>query len=304
LLTAEDNTILTRVGPGTLMGNLLRRYWMPVLLCSEIAEPEGPPVRTRILGEDLVAFRDSNGRVGVFVQACPHRGASIFFGRNEEAGLRCVYHGWKFDVTGACVDMPSEPSESSFKNKARITAYPAHESGGIVSAYMGPPEHQPPFRDFGSEELAPDQRRASKVRVECNWLQSMEGNLDTSHISWLHQYHAAAELPDDGSDTPGVPSNATSIRIWEYDRAPRIEVQDEWYGYRYAGLRGTPKGSHPRPCHRLHLPVHDRCCCHPARDRRWRRALRAHRRPLLLALQPLRRTTCIRQAGTHRGAFV
>ena len=117
MLTAFDNETLTQVGPATLMGNLLRRYWMPVLLSNEIAEPNSPPVRARILGEDLVAFRDTSGVPGVFVQACPHRGASLFFGRNEEAGLRCVYHGWKFDTTGACVDMPSEPAESNFKNK-------------------------------------------------------------------------------------------------------------------------------------------------------------------------------------------
>jgi phthalate 4,5-dioxygenase len=242
VLSAEENRLLTQVGPGTPMGELLRRYWMPVLLSSEIAEPDSPPVRARILEEDLVAFRDSEGRAGVFRQPCPHRGASMFFGRNEESGLRCVYHGWKFDVTGACVDMPSEPAESNFKTKVRIHAYPAHESGGIVWAYFGPAEKRPAFRDFGSEGLPADQWRASKVRVECNWVQSMEGNLDTSHISWLHQYHAASDIEDDGSDQPGAPSNPMSIRIWEHDRAPHIEVQDEWYGYRYAGLRDTPNG--------------------------------------------------------------
>ncbi len=189
MLTAEDNAVLTQVGLGTLMGNLLRRYWMPVLLSNEIAAPDSAPVRARILGEDLVAFRDTEGRVGVFRQACPHRGASMFFGRNEEAGLRCVYHGWKFDVSGACVDMPSEPAESNFKNKVRITAYPTHESGGIVWAYFGPPETQPAFRDFGSEGMPADKIRASKVRVECNWVQSMEGNLDTS------AYLLAAPVP-------------------------------------------------------------------------------------------------------------
>jgi nitrite reductase/ring-hydroxylating ferredoxin subunit len=243
MLTASDNETLTRVGPGTLMGNLLRRYWMPALLSNEVAEPDSPPVRVRLMGEDLVAFRDTAGEVGLFVHACPHRGASMFFGRNEEAGLRCVYHGWKFDTAGACVDMPSEPAESNFKTKVRICAYPTHESGGIVWAYMGPPEKQPAFRDFGADALPKDQQRASKVRVECNWVQSMEGNLDTSHISWLHQFHAAAAIPDDGTDTPGVPSNAMSMRIWDHDRAPRIEVQDEWYGYRYAGLRSTPNGN-------------------------------------------------------------
>jgi phthalate 4,5-dioxygenase len=150
MLSKEENKLLCQVGPGTLMGQLLRRYWTPAMLTSELPEPDGPPVRIRLLGEHLVAFRDSSGRVGLFVQACPHRGASLFFGRNEEDGLRCVYHGWKFDVSGACVDMPSEPAESNFKNKVRVGAYPTHESGGIVWTYMGPPETMPEFRDLGT----------------------------------------------------------------------------------------------------------------------------------------------------------
>jgi phenylpropionate dioxygenase-like ring-hydroxylating dioxygenase large terminal subunit len=153
MLGKQDNEALCRVGPGTLMGNLLRRYWTPALLSSEAPEPDSPPIRVRLLGEDLVAFRDSEGRVGLVTQACPHRGASLFFGRNEEAGLRCVYHGWKFDVSGACTDMPSEPAESNFRNKVRVVAYPTHESGGIVWAYMGPKETMTPFRDFGSDAL-------------------------------------------------------------------------------------------------------------------------------------------------------
>src|SRR6476661_3236280 len=143
MLSKEDNATLTRVGPGTLMGNLLRRYWTPALLSVEVPEPDSPPVRVRLLGEDLVAFRDTTGDVGLFTQSCPHRGASMFFGRNEETGLRCVYHGWKFDTTGACVDMPSEPAESNFKNKVRIRSYPTHESGGLVWAYMGPKAEPP-----------------------------------------------------------------------------------------------------------------------------------------------------------------
>src|SRR5438874_6482758 len=139
MLPKDENEVLCRVGPGTLMGNFLRRYWMPALLSIEVPESDSPPVRVRLLCEDLIAFRDSNGDVGLLAQACPHRGASLFFGRNEEAGLRCVYHGWKFDVGGQCVDMPSEPAESNFKTKIKATAYPTHESGGIVWAYMGPP---------------------------------------------------------------------------------------------------------------------------------------------------------------------
>jgi phthalate 4,5-dioxygenase oxygenase subunit len=245
MLTKEDNEILCRVGPGTLMGNLLRRYWTPALLSSEVPEPDSPPIRVRILGEDLVAFRDTEGRVGLFPTACPHRGASMFFGRNEEAGLRCVYHGWKFDVTGACVDMPSEPAESNFKNKVRIGAYPVHESGGLVWAYMGPADKQPPFRDFGSEGVPRENwNTATKFQAFCNWVQRNEGQIDSSHISWLHQFKTAIEHPDDGTDVPGAyPSYPMSIKIWAHDRAPRLELVDTEYGYRYAAIRETPNGN-------------------------------------------------------------
>ena len=136
MLKAEDNETLTRVGPGTLMGELLRRYWTPACLSAEIPEPGSPPARVRLLGENLVAFRDTRGRVGLVQENCPHRGASLYFGRNEDASLRCVYHGWAFDVDGKCVDMPSEPAP--FCEKVRMKSYPVHESGGIVWTYMGP----------------------------------------------------------------------------------------------------------------------------------------------------------------------
>jgi phthalate 4,5-dioxygenase oxygenase subunit len=243
MLSKEDNITLCQVGPGTLMGNLLRRYWTPALLSSELPEPDSPPIRVRLLGEDLVAFRDSSGRVGFFTQACPHRGASMFFGRNEEDGLRCVYHGWKFDVSGACVDMPSEPAESNFKSKVRIRAYDTHESGGIVWTYMGPKETQPRFRDLGTEAIAEDQARAAKQLTYCNWIQALEGNIDTSHISWLHQYTDLLDTPGDGTDRPGYPSQATSWWLWAMDRSPRLELQDTEYGFRYAGIRTTPNGN-------------------------------------------------------------
>src|SRR4029453_2391546 len=207
MLSQADNEILTRVGPGTPMGEGLRRYWTPALLCEEVPEPDAPPVRVRLLGENLVAFRDTTGRVGLIQENCPHRGASLYFGRNEECGLRCPYHGWKFDADGACVDMPSEPPSSTFKDRVRARAYPTHESGGIVWTYLGPADTMTPFRDFGTETLPPDRIVATKLRTTCNWIQTMEGNLDTAHISWLHQFAAAADIPDDGSDKPGYPSN-------------------------------------------------------------------------------------------------
>src|ERR687885_175434 len=147
MLSAADNELLTRVGPGTPMGDLLRQYWIPFLFSWEVTG-DGAPERVRLLGEDLVAYRDTSGQVGLLGDHCPHRGASLFFGRNEENGLRCVYHGWKFDVTGACVDMPNEPPESNFKDKVRVVAYPALEKAGVVWAYMGPPEKRPPDPDM------------------------------------------------------------------------------------------------------------------------------------------------------------
>ena len=160
----------------------------------------------------------------------------------RKPGLRCVYHGWKFDTTGACVDMPSEPAESNFKNKVRIGAYPTHESGGVVFTYMGPAETMPAFRDLGTEAIPKDEWRAGKQFTYCNWIQAMEGNIDTSHISWLHQWHELVETPDDGTDTPGYPTNMKSWYLWSQDRAPRLEVQDTEYGFRYAGIRTTPNG--------------------------------------------------------------
>ena len=240
MLTKEDNEILTRVGPGTLMGNLLRRYWTPACLTAEIPEPGSPPARVRLLGENLVAFRDTSGRVGLVQENCGHRGASLYYGRNEDAAIRCVYHGWAFDVDGRCVDMPSEPQP--FCEKVRITAYPVHESGGIVWTYMGPRETMTPFRDFGTEGRDPAELRATKQVTTCNWVQAMEGNIDTAHISHLHQWNDIDKIPDDGSDKPGYPSNAMSWKFWRHDRAPRLEVEDTWYGYRYAGIRTTPNG--------------------------------------------------------------
>ena len=241
MLKAEDNEILTRVGPGTLMGELLRRYWTPACLTAEIPEPGGAPARVRLFGENLVAFRDTQGRIGLVQENCPHRGASLYYGRNEDAALRCVYHGWAYDTEGRCVDMPSEPAP--FCEKVRMRAYPTHESGGIVWAYLGPRETMTPFRDFGTDGLDASEFIATKQHSTCNWVQAMEGNIDTAHISHLHQWDGIDDIPDDGSDKPGYPSNAMSWKFWRHDRAPRLELDDTWYGYRYAGIRTTPNGN-------------------------------------------------------------
>jgi phenylpropionate dioxygenase-like ring-hydroxylating dioxygenase large terminal subunit len=172
MLSAKENELLTRVGPGTPMGEFLRRFWLPALLSDELPQADGDPIRTRTLGEDLVAFRDSNGNVGMVGAFCPHRRAPLFFGRNEECGLRCVYHGWKFETTGQCVDMPSEPPESDFKERMQVKAYPTYELGGMIWIYMGPPEHQPSRPPEMPFTLVPEEeRRGLKFLVEANWLQ-------------------------------------------------------------------------------------------------------------------------------------
>src|SRR3569833_1196917 len=147
MLSQAENELLTRVGPGTPMGKLLRRFWTPFALSTELPGPDSDPIRVRLMGENLVAYRDTNGTVGLIQENCPHRGASLFFGRNEECGLRCVYHGWKFDTSGTCVDMPNEPAESDFKDKVRARAYPTRERGGVVWAYLGPRKDPPPLPD-------------------------------------------------------------------------------------------------------------------------------------------------------------
>ena len=220
MLTAAENERVTRVGPGTPMGNVMRRYWQPAALSSELPENDGAPLRVRLLGEDLIAFRDSAGKVGLVDAFCPHRRAPMFFGRNEECGLRCVYHGWKFDRSGACVDMPSEPPDSLFKTKVTIAAYPAWEGGGIVWTYMGPPGTAPAPPDYEWMRAPATHAMVSKTFEHCNWLQAMEGGLDTAHSTFLHNNR----LGDN-----------TVLRT--RDGAPRIEVEKNEYGYRYASLR-------------------------------------------------------------------
>jgi len=186
MLTREENEMLTRTGPGTPMGTLFRRFWLPVLLADELPGPDCDPKRLRILNEDLIAFKDSDGRVGLVDAYCPHRGAPMFFGRNEENGLRCVYHGWKFDVEGNCLDLPNAPEGETFKNKVTITAYPAVEKGGVIWAYMGPREKQPPLPQLGFMEVPASHRYVWRMELECNYFQSMEGDLDSSHVNFLH----------------------------------------------------------------------------------------------------------------------
>jgi len=225
MLSREDNELLCRVGRGTPMGELMRQYWMPAALSSELPERDGAPLRVRLLGEDLIAFRTTSGTVGLVRNSCPHRGASLFYGRNEAEGLRCVYHGWKFDVSGRCVDMPNEPEESNFKQKVRAVAYPCVERAGLIWAYLGPRETPPPL-----PELEPTLLADASIQIyqrECNWMQALEGDIDTCHTVFLHLGSVSADEAPAGS--------------WAHyslaDRAPRYEVSDMDFGVMYGAYR-------------------------------------------------------------------
>jgi phthalate 4,5-dioxygenase len=238
MLSKEDNELITRVGPGTVMGAFMRQYWLPGLLSTELPSADSDPLRIRLLGEDLIAFRDTNGKVGVLQENCPHRGASLFFGRNEELdpGLRCVYHGWKFAVDGTCVDMPNEPDESNFKSKVKAVAYPTRERGGMIWVYMGPREEPdlPPLPNIEAN-LLPDGEGAIFMSMrECNWLQGLEGDIDTSHFGFLH---AGAFDPE---EMPG----GTFSKYVTSNRAPQYAVLTRDYGTMYGAYRPAEEDSY------------------------------------------------------------
>jgi phthalate 4,5-dioxygenase oxygenase subunit len=186
VLKQEVNELLTLTGPGTPMGELFRQYWIPALMADELPEDGCSPVRVKLLSERMIAFRDSDGRYGLMDEFCAHRGASLWFGNNEQGGLRCAYHGWKYDVTGQCVEVPSEPENSAFCRKVKLTSYPLVKVGDILWTYMGAPEKQPPLPEYEFVRVAPDQTYTSKRWQESNWLQALEGGIDSSHVSWLH----------------------------------------------------------------------------------------------------------------------
>jgi phthalate 4,5-dioxygenase oxygenase subunit len=222
MLTAEENELLAHVGPGTPTGEMMRRFWIPALLAEEVAEPDGTPVRVRLLGENFVAFRDSVGTVALVDEACPHRRASLALGRNEAGGLRCIYHGWKFGTDGRCSDMPTEPGDSAFKEKIRVRSYAVREIGGMIWAYLGPPDLEPPFPAYDWLTAPAATRVIIKEGQWSNYLQGLEGSLDSSHSWFLHRGSA----PDWGKRL------AISA-----DLAPVLEAEDTDYGFRYAAIR-------------------------------------------------------------------
>ncbi len=236
MLTKEENDLLTRVEGEAPMGRLMRQHWVPALLSEEVAEPDGKPVRVRLLGQNLVLFRDTDGRLGALDELCPHRRASLVYGRNEDCGLRCLYHGWKFDVEGNCVDMSSEPPESTLKDKVKQRAYPVQECGGFIWVWLGE-EEAPEFKrpPFSPDDTTPVS--ILKIRVPANWAQIMEGQIDSAHSSSLH----SSDMVPARVDSAG----ATDER-WlrpSTDKSPRMVTEITPYGFRYAAIRRPIKNA-------------------------------------------------------------
>ena len=231
MLTTADNLLLCETGPGTPMGDLMRRFWVPFLYSSELAEPDGPPVRVKLFSERLLAFRDTSGQVGLIDEFCAHRGVSLWFSRNEEHGLRCPYHGWKFATDGRCLEVPSEPAESGFCNKVKLRSYPIFEKGGVIWTYMGPPDLMPAKPAFEWLDLPPANRYLKKRHQESNWLQALEGGIDSSHVSWLH----SGELKSD-------PLHVSKGAVYQQDRTPKFEVVESPGGLQIGVRRNAEEG--------------------------------------------------------------
>ncbi|HVZ53024.1 MAG TPA: Rieske 2Fe-2S domain-containing protein [Pseudolabrys sp.] len=230
-MTPEENDLLCRVEGDAPMGRIMRRHWIAACLAEEVAEPDGAPIRTRLLGENLVVFRDSKGRLGIVDEYCTHRRASLVFARNEECGLRCLYHGWKFDINGNVVDMPSEALDRADPDRVKLKSYPVREWGGFVWAYMGPPAE---MREFEPPAFAPtaDARvSATKVRVRCNWAQILEGQIDSAHSSSLHSSDMVPAQVD------GAKATEVNWLRPSTDKAPRFQIERTSYGFRYAAIR-------------------------------------------------------------------
>lgn len=243
MLSREENTLLTQTDAGTPAGEYFRRFWLPALLPSEIPTPDCPPVRLRLLGEDLIAFRDTNGRVGILEEACPHRRASLYWGRNEECGLRCVYHGWKFDVDGICVDMPNEPKEYRFDNKVRSTAYPTREYGGLIWVYMGPRNQEVELPKLEWARVPENHRYISKRLQETNYLQAVEGGIDSSHSNFLHASVDAFRVTDSYVEQVKK-SNNLRAKYHLLDKAPWFTVKKTDYGLVIAVRRNAEENQY------------------------------------------------------------
>lgn len=231
MLTREENDLMCRVEGNAPMGDIFRHHWIPACLIEEVPEPDGTPVKVRLLGEDLVVFRDSDGRVGVLDELCPHRRASLVYGRNEECGLRCLYHGWKIDVDGNVLEMSSEPPESGFVEKVKHKAYPVEEHAGVVWVYMGPAESKPAFEPPVFMPTPDTKVAIAKIMIDCNWAQILEGAIDSAHSSSLHSSDMVPARVD------GAKATQQNWLRPSTDKAPRLQVQNTGFGFRYAALR-------------------------------------------------------------------
>lgn len=250
MLTAQENAILTETGPDAPMGAVFRRYWMPALLSRELPAPDCPPLRVKLLGEDFVAFRDSAGRVGIVAPGCPHRGANLFFGRVEDCGIRCAYHGWKFDVRGACVDIPTLPAAAARRlmPRAALRALETAEFGDVIWAYMGPGE-APPLPRFEFGLVPPAHRFVSKKFQQCNWAQACEGGLDTAHFSYLHagmrdgEKVGLTEVAGRRSRGENEPPSLARFRWMAEDGRPEFTVLDHPAGLLLCAARQADAGA-------------------------------------------------------------
>ncbi len=270
MLSQEKNDLLTQTGPGTPMGDLFRCYWQPALLAEELPEPDCPPVRVTLFSEPLIAFRDTQGRLGLMDEFCAHRRVSLWFGRNEQNGLRCPYHGWKYDVDGNCVEVPSEENPK-FCEQIKLKAYRLVEKGGVLWAYMGDPEHEPPLPEYEFCNVGPKQRFISKRLQECNWLQAMEGGIDSSHVSFLHSANLESDPLFAGSK--GNKYNFGDLRpVFEVVDSPgglyvgaRRNAEDDQYYWRItqwlmpAFTMIPPRADHPVHGH-FWVPIDDEHC--------------------------------------------
>lgn len=233
MLTPEENDLLTLVAPGTPMGNVMRRYWLPICTSKQLPKPDSDPLRTELLGEWFVVFRNTDGQVGVLQEACMHRGVSLALGRVEHNGIRCLYHGWKFAVDGTIQEMPNHPNSASFQERMKAPSFPVREEGGLVWAYIGPKEKEPIFQRYGFMEGPDENRVVVRVDTDANYLQLYEGGTDSSHVGILHHDHVAIS-EDTTQETVDLGVMAVD------DNAPTLEIVDTDYGYIYAAKRRGP----------------------------------------------------------------
>jgi phthalate 4,5-dioxygenase len=247
MLSPKDNEYISRITAGAAMGTYLRRFWTPLMLSSDLPETDGTPQEVRIYGEDLVAFRDTDGRVGLLQALCPHRQAPLVYGRNEDGGLRCIYHGWKYDVKGTCLDMPNEAPDSVFKDRVRADYYPTREAAGVIWAYLGPKDQEPEMPDMEWMRVPDEYRNVHRFHMPGNWVQAMEGDVDSSHIGFLHK--SLRELRDPAS--AGVENRYQAL-----DKAPKWVIQPTDYGMMIAARRNAEEDSYYWRINQVMLPFY------------------------------------------------